>query len=92
MDLLEPSGELRATLPAGASVEALLGAAWGLREGLDRIVAVSVPDGWELALYRQGAIPRTQRLGVVTKVRDGNKQAMLETAWAELLDEGWSIR
>jgi hypothetical protein len=55
-------------------------------------VVVSVPAGWELAVYRKGAVPCTQRLGVVTQQRDGNKPAMLETAWAELLDEGWSVR
>lgn len=98
MQVIDPAGVVRGTVADGAGLEDALAVAWSLRP-CDRFLVTAVDTNhWGLTIYRPDRVPVTQPLDVrsvyVATEDDGEKRqaAMIEAAWLDLVDEGWTLR
>lgn len=96
VNLIDPGGNVRATLPSPASPEALLRAALGMTPGDEFMVYAEDEQTWELGVFWVRRPLKLQPLGVrCGHVPDqsiqANREGMVQTAWLELLDEGWQV-
>ena len=99
--VIDPAGLVRCELPAAASLEDFLRLAWALGPRDLFVVIASATHQWGLSIYRPGphamVDPTFSPLGIRTGYiaqADSAKTlaAMMEAAWLDLVDEGWSIR
>lgn len=98
MQVIDPAGTVRGDLPASASFEQIVAVAWRLGPSDYFLVVADDTHHWSLTIYRPGRVPVTQPLDVrgVYAITEDNQNttraAMLETAWLDLVDDGWSVR
>lgn len=89
MQLLDPSGNVRAILVGPVTAETLLARAWNLGPR-DRFTVLGVGENaWALAVYRPDAPIKPAFIG---PEGTGDRETLIELAWLALIDEGWSVR
>jgi hypothetical protein len=96
MRVVDPSGATRGELPADATLEQALALAWNLGPRDDFLVTAEDSHRWSLCIYSPERVPVTTPLGIrtgYTAPQDHAKAraAMIEAAWLDLVDEGWSL-